>query len=307
MLAMVATGQGYTVELREVDEPQPRSNEAIVEVRAISLNRGELMALGAAAEGTRLGWDVAGEVLVPAADGSGPAAGTRVVGLARAGGWAEHVALRTHLMAPIPTTLSFEAAATIPVAGLTAWRALQVAEVVNDKRVLVTGAAGGVGGFAVQLAGRHLGAHVTGVVGRASRGEGLRELGADEVSIGMPERGEFDVILESVGGASLSRAFELIAPRGCIVSYGVSSHEPATFDPGSFFRKSGTRLYGLAIFGELAHHRSGTRDLGYLADLMAHGALDPQVGVIESWRDAHGVFDALMSREVPGKAVLRVE
>src|SRR5690606_23956148 len=62
MLAMVATGQGYTVELQEVDEPQPRSNEAIVEVRAISLNRGEVMALGAAAEGTRLGWDVAGEV-----------------------------------------------------------------------------------------------------------------------------------------------------------------------------------------------------------------------------------------------------
>jgi NADPH:quinone reductase len=307
MLSLVATGNGHEAELREVEEPQPRADEAVVAVRSVSLNRGEVVALAASEEGTRLGWDVAGEVVTPAADGTGPPAGTRVVGLARGKGWSERVALRTHLLAPIPASLSFDAAATIPVAGLTAWRALQAAEVVNQKRVLVTGAAGGVGRFAVQLAGEHLGATVTAVVGSKERGDGLRELGAAEVVVGMPQRGEYDVILESVGGASLTRAFELIAPHGCIISYGVSSHEQTTFDIGSFFRKGGARLYGLAVFEELAHHRSGTRDLGYLADQMAHGALDPQIDLVAGWGDANPAFEALMSRQVLGKAVLRVE
>ena len=307
MRALVATGTGYKAELREVEEPTPRADEAVVAVRAFSLNRGEVTALGAAGDGARLGWDVAGEVVTPARDGTGPKEGARVVGLARSGGWAERVALRTHMLAPMPAALSFEAGSTIPVAGLTAWRALQAAEVVNDKRVLVTGASGGVGRFAVQLAGCHLGAHVTAVVGRASRGDGLRDLGADDVVVGMPTRGEYDVILESVGGPSLARAFELVSSHGCIVTYGVSSHEPTTFDVGPFFRKGGARVYGLAVFEELAHQRSGTRDLGYLADLMAHGALDPQIGQVTGWGDADRAFDALMARQVQGKAVLRVE
>jgi NADPH:quinone reductase-like Zn-dependent oxidoreductase len=307
MLALVATGNGYRAERREVEEPQPRADEAIVAVRAISLNRGEVTALGSATEGARLGWDVAGEVTTPARDGTGPREGARVVGLARSGGWAERVALRTHMLAPIPDALSFESASTIPVAGLTAWRALQAAEVVNDKRVLVTGASGGVGRFAVQLAGCHLGAHVTAVVGSAARGEGLRDLGAEEVVVGMPSRGEYDVILESVGGASLARSLELVASRGWIVAFGTSSHESTTFDIGPFFRKGGAHVYGLAVFEEMAHHRSGTRDLGYLADLMAHGALDAQIGLVTGWTDADRAFDSLMGRQVRGKAVLRVE
>jgi NADPH:quinone reductase-like Zn-dependent oxidoreductase len=307
MLALVATGNGYRAELREVEEPQPRSDEAVVAVRACSLNRGEVTTLGASDDGARLGWDVAGEVVTTARDGTGPREGTRVVGLVRRGGWAQRVAVRTHMLAPMPSTLSFDAASTVPVAGLTAWRALQAAEVVNEKSVLVTGASGGVGRFAVQLAGCHLGAHVTAVVGSTARSDGLRDLGADEVVIGMPARGEFDVILESVGGPSLARALELVASHGCIVCYGVSSHEPTTFDVGPFFRKGGARLYGLAVFEELAHQRSGTRDLGYLADLMAHGALDPQIGLVAEWTDADRAFGALMAREVQGKAVLRVE
>ena len=97
MLALVATGRGYETELRDVDEPQPRADEAIVAVRAISLNRGEVAALGRASEGARLGWDVAGEVVTSARDGTGPKQGARAVGLTRAAGWAERVAVRTHM------------------------------------------------------------------------------------------------------------------------------------------------------------------------------------------------------------------
>jgi NADPH:quinone reductase-like Zn-dependent oxidoreductase len=307
MLALVARGTGrIELDMREVDEPEPKPNEAVVEARAFSLNRGEVRALAAAADGRRPGWDVAGVVTRPASDGTGPTAGTRVLGLARYGAWAQRVAVRTDLLAPIPATLGDCPAAAIPMAGLTAWRALNVPESLDDKRVLVTGAAGGVGGFAVQLA-THLGGDVTGIVGNESRTAGLRELGCGDVVVGMPEGGEFDVILESVGGESLAQALRLVAPRGWVISFGVSSGEHVTFDPGPFFRKGGARLYGMSIFEELAHNASGVRDLGYLAEAVAHGTIDARVGLEASWHDVASVMDKLLARQVPGKAVLLVD
>src|SRR5574341_2024211 len=146
MRALVAaTGRPGGVELRKVDEPSPTPREALVEVRAVSLNRGAVCALATAEDGAQPGWDVAGVVLEPAADDTGPDIGTRVVGLVAEGAWAERVAVRTSLLAPIPDALSMPAAATLPVAGLTAYRALAIGGILDSSRVLVTGAAGGVG------------------------------------------------------------------------------------------------------------------------------------------------------------------
>src|SRR5271156_2308113 len=126
MLAVVNTpGGAEPVAIREIAEPELRSNEALVAVHAFSLNRGELRLFQVRAEGWRPGQDIAGVVLRAAADGSGPDAGTRIVALTDWEGWAEHAAVPTRRIAPIADNVSFAAAASLPVAGLTALRSLR--------------------------------------------------------------------------------------------------------------------------------------------------------------------------------------
>jgi NADPH:quinone reductase-like Zn-dependent oxidoreductase len=290
MRALVADGSG--VSFAEAPDPQIDASHALVEVKAVSLNRGEVRRLPARKPGTIPGWDVAGVL----------SDGTRVVGLADEGGWAELAALPKDRLAVIPDDVSFEAASTLPVAGLTALRALEVGGPLLGRRVLITGAAGGVGRYAIQLAHR-AGAHVTGVVRNAERGEGLRELGADELITELEPEGEnFDLLLESVGGASLAAALTRVAPEGTVVAFGASSPEPTTFDVSRFYGRGGSKLYGLRVFDELAKHRSGVRDL----ELLLAERLDPQIDLVTSWEDHQTAITALMERRVAGKAVLTV-
>jgi NADPH:quinone reductase len=306
MLAVVAApSQPGGIELREVEEPLAQPDQAVVAVEAVSLNRGEVKAVRAATDGARVGWDVAGTVLHAAVDGSGPREGSRVVGLGSSG-WAQRVAVPTGSLAPIPDALPTTAAATLPVAGLTALHTLYTGGITEGKRVLVTGASGGVGRFAVQIAS-HSGATVTAVVGSETRGAGLHELGADDISIGMPSAGEFDIILESVGGESLGRALALVAAGGCIVSFGCSSGAPTTFDGPGFYRRHGARLSAFVLAAELQRTGSAVHDLVNLADQLATGHLDAQIELELDWHDAAKAFDALLDRRIAGKAVLRIE
>jgi NADPH:quinone reductase-like Zn-dependent oxidoreductase len=297
----------HGVELGDIEAPQPLPNQALVAVRAVSLNRGEARYLSQREEGTVHGWDVAGVVERQAADGSGPAEGERVVGLVSEGAWAELAVVATDRLAALPDDVNFEAAATLPVAGMTAVRALEVAGPLLGRRVLITGASGGVGRFAIQLA-RAGGAHVTGVSSSPERAQGLAELGADEV-IGelTPDGGRFDAILESVGGASLAAALARVAPWGTVVTFGNSSGRETTFNVSPFYALPGARLYGLRVFDELERNRSGVRDLRFLAERVADGRLDPQVSIIRSWREAGETLEDLIERRVRGKAVLTID
>jgi NADPH:quinone reductase len=304
MLAVVTTPSGSApVALRDVPEPQPAANEAVVEVRAFSLNRGELRLFQARPEGWRPGQDISGVVVQPAASGSGPKAGERVVALTDNGGWAERAAVPAHRMAVLSDNVLLEEAAALPVAGLTALRTLRHGAPLLGKRVLITGAAGGVGHLSTQIAARS-GAHVTAVVGGAERGRHV--LGADEIIDGIEKaQGLFALILEAVGGASLATAVAHVEAKGTIVIFGNSSGEPTPLNFRDFAEHPNARIQSFSYFTSEGEERFAP-DLALLASLVADGSLKPHL-VERSWRDLAEIGPQLRDRRIAGKAVFHID
>ena len=307
MLALVNTPNGSAaIELRDVPEPAPDDGEALIEVHAFSLNRGELSSFARNKEGWIPGQDVAGVVSRRAANGKGPPAGTRVVALVDDAGWAERAPVPVHRIAALPGNIGFSQAATLPVAGLTALRTLRHGGHLLGRRVLITGAAGGVGTLAVQIAAS-MGAKVTAVAGRPERAAGLHALGAAEIVQGIGNaQGRFALILESAGGDSLAKALHLVEPGGTVVVFGNSSTEPTTISFADFRGAPNARIQGFSYFTSEAEERFAP-DLTLLVSLIANGSITPQVGLEQSWRDILEVAERLRSRQVYGKAVLLVD
>jgi NADPH:quinone reductase-like Zn-dependent oxidoreductase len=297
--------------IKPVELRDPDRDEVGVRVTAISLNRGETRrALQQAEPGWRPGWDFAGVVETEARDGSGPKAGTRVVGLLPNGAWAERVNCRSHAVAALPDAVSDAQAATLPVAGLTALHALRQGGLLLGRKVLVDGATGGVGHIACQLAqaaGAIVWGHARRQEQRAQVAEwcGGRAIVGRELSVAKTEA-PYWLIVDSLGGSALSAALGMLAPNGTCVTLGISEAGTSNIESRGFFGTGGARLYGLTLFHELMSVERGGIGLALLAGEVAAGRLKPQIAVEAGWEEIGGIAQRLIDRAFIGKAVLHI-
>jgi NADPH:quinone reductase-like Zn-dependent oxidoreductase len=308
----VVTKPGATgcLVIAEAPEPSPDSDEALVRVKAFSLNRGEVRRAATQAAGTTIGWDVAGVVEAPARNGGGPRQGARVVGFSRRlRGWAEFIALPTTDLAVIPAHVSDADAATLPVAGLTALYALERCERLLASRVLVTGASGGVGYFACQLA-RLMGAHVTALLRRQDQETLARSLGVEETLIspdgaGLDAVAKFRAIIDGVGGPALAQLLLRLDDDGRAILYGVSAGQETTLAIRDLMLTGNGRLEGFYLTRDIQIERA-SKGLSRLLRLLGDGRLRTLVSIDADWSTVGATAARLLAREFQGKAVLRI-
>lgn len=309
--AVVTDPGGDGLRLADIALRAPATNEALVGVAAFSLNRGEVKrAMNAAQAGNAVGWDIAGTVLTPAADGSGPAEGTRVVGFCRRmNGWAERVYVPASDLAPLPDAVTFEQASTLPVAGLTALHCIDTARALLGRKALITGASGGVGMFAVQLA-KHAGAHVTAQVRSAEKAIFARALGADEVLVtdggeSFAGAGPFRFAMDSIGGPLLANAVKALDKDGICVTYGISGSPEVTLPVTDLFMHGRASLRGLHLYAT-SEIEPPSAAFPRLLGFLEAGRLDCRIDRVTDWSEVAGQARDLMDRAFDGKAVLTI-
>lgn len=289
----------------------PFSNETVVRVSAFSMNRGELnRARNAETADMQIGWDFAGTVETAAADGSGPAAGTRVVGFStRMEAWAELVSIPTTHIAPIPEAVSDAEAATLPVAGLTALHSIDAASALIGRKALITGATGGVGMFATQLA-LIGGAETVAQVRRADQVAFVEALGdctplvsADGTGLGEP--GTYRLVVDGVSGAILEAGIKALGPDGICVCYGVTAAPEINIEVRPFMFSGQAKVMGFYLYSQ-AEITPPSDNLPRLLSLVASKRLDCGIEREASWDEAGRIAQDLLDRKFNGKAVLHV-
>lgn len=290
----------------EAPKPALEPGDALVRVFASAITKDELDwdATYQDAEGRpRLpsipGHEFSGVVEAAAPGVSEVKAGDPVYGLAsfyRNGSAAEYMAIQASDLAPKPRTLTFEQAASVPLAALTAWQALfEHALLTEGRRILIHGAAGGVGAFAVQLAHSEQ-AHVI-ATASAKNEEFLRQLGANEIIDYQNARFEdhvhdADVVLDTIGGDTLERSWGVLRQGGILVSI--------VENPSA---KKAAELGVRAVFFIVKPNRS---QLIEIAELIDTGRLKPVIAQAFPLEQARSAFEAGLGAHPPGKIVLRV-
>lgn len=273
-----AYGGPEVLEFGELPEPKVGPDSVLIKVRAAAVNPVDWKAQAGYLDGMLQavfpvvpGWDVSGVVVGLGADTPEFAIGDEVMGYVREdllsrGTFAEYVAAPVRTLARKPANLTFEQAAGIPLAGLTAYQALRAAGAGEGDTVLVHAAAGGVGTMAVQLA-KHLGARVIGTAGERNH-DYLRALGAEPVTYGDGLAGRVralapegvDVVLDLVGGGTIHTSPEVTAPGARLIS--IADPEVA------------------ALGGRLLWVRPDAADLTALSHLAEQGVLTVEVAEV---------------------------
>jgi NADPH:quinone reductase-like Zn-dependent oxidoreductase len=303
--AIVSDGAGGFT-FADAPDPVAARGEAIVRVETIGLNRGDLRIVATAKAGARLGWDFAGTVTGGSARGLPE--GSRVAGLLPGmGAWATEIAVPGECLAIVPGGVTIETAAALPSAGLTALYTLENAGALIGRAVLVTGASGGVGHLACQLATIG-GARVTGLV-RGEAGAGLlRSLDAGEVAtdIGAAQaQAPFDILIDSVGGKTLSAALGLLAPHARCIAFGATEAREVPLDVFRLYQEQ-LEIAGFGLFPAIASGRTVRDGLTRLLALVDRKRLRVHLGERSDWRALGDVAKALATRQFTGKAILEV-
>jgi NADPH:quinone reductase-like Zn-dependent oxidoreductase len=221
------------------------------------------------------------------------------------GSWAEVVAVPTALLAEFPDNVTFAQAATLPVAGLTALYGVEKGGFLLNRKVLVTGASGGVGYFACQLA-RLSGADVTALVRREERAASLRETGVRRVVVGEDvaaarSSGPYDFIVDTLGGEALAAVAQYLEPDGRCVNLGSATKPDMTLQA-----RLASIPEGVIVLDGMERQTDIAKNLGRLAGMVADGRLRPPIDRETSWSEIAEVAQSLMDRRIAGKAVLTI-
>ncbi|GAA4203905.1 NAD(P)-dependent alcohol dehydrogenase [Microbispora amethystogenes] len=318
-----AYGPADVLEPRDVDRPSIGDEEVLVEVRAAAVDPGVWVLMTGRPYLMRLagfgvrrpkvpvrGRDVAGVVAAVGARVTRFRPGQEVYGTCESGSYAEFARARQSRLAPKPAGLTFEQAAAVPVSGMTALQAVRdVARVRPGQRVLVIGAAGGVGSFAVQIA-RAYGASVTGVCSAAKAGL-VRSLGADDVidyAQGEIDRDgpRYDVVVDTAGNRPLSLLRRALTPRGTLAIVG-GGHTAYRFTGGTgrTFRAPLLSMFvGQRLRPVMSRERA--EHLEELTRLVASGAVTPAIDRVYPLADAPDAIRHLMGGHPGGKVVVTV-
>ena len=316
MKAIVLNNYGSpdVLELKEIDKPVVKETEVLVSVCAAAVNAGDIFSMRGSPWLARfsvgfpkpkdyvLGWDIAGRV---------EAVGNRVtlfrpgdvVFATCSGAFAEYVAVREDKLAVKPTNLTFAQAAAVPMAGLTALQGLRDAgKLQPGQKVLINGASGGVGTFAVQIA-KALGAEVTGVCSTRNV-EMVRTLGADHVIDYTKEDftaggQRYDLILDNVASRSFSELRRALTPQGLIIpnsGYGGMSYVIKSYLLAPFMRQQGTMYVS----------KPSAKDLVILKQLIEAGKITPVIDRTYALSDTPAALRYLEQEHARGKVVITV-
>lgn len=305
MRALQATGNNDPlVRIGEVEIPIAQDNQLLVAVEVFSLNRPDFLWLAAPGSQWRPGIDFVGTVIEATRDGSGPATGSRVMVHSPAGGGGAEFALADSRQAVVlPAAIDSAVAAALPLAGLVALRLVREAAIQPQQRVLITGATGGVGHFAVELA-VHAGAEVTALVRPGEDTRTLEQRGAQIIHSLDEVQQPFEIILESIGGQTLTKALAKLSRRGTLLWFGAASGQPVQIDFFSFFPDRPGFTLKHFVYNEVPGDDAG--DLQQLLDLVAVGVLSPHLSRQESWEQTAEILKAIQLGTLAGKAVLKV-
>ena len=318
-IAITRPGGPDTLALVEKPLPEPSRGEVRVRVRATAINRADLLQrMGAYPAPTDAPPDVPGLEIAGEVDALGPgverlAIGDRVFGLVGGGGYAEAVVSHERALAKIPANLSFEEAAAVPEAFITAHDAMvERGGFQGGDTLLVSAAGSGVGTAAIQL-GRAFGATVVGTARTQDKLDRCKALGLD-VGVIPDDAGRFAsrvpppaVIVELVGGAYLAEDLRCLQPLGRIVLVGLLAGAKAELDLGMVLQKRaqviGTVLRARPLEQKLAAMRTFEAQV---VPLLARGAVKPIIDVVMPLADAAKAHERMASNAGFGKIVLRV-